>query len=78
MKILVFIEHDIMIRHFLHSHVFDELVQRHDVVFVFPEKGNKRVKSDISALNLGGAPARHGGAGVAARALARARAGGER
>jgi hypothetical protein len=59
MKIFVFVEHDITIRHFLHSHVFDELVQRHEVVFVFPEKGHKRVKSDISALDLGGAPTRH-------------------
>jgi len=59
MKILVFFDHDIMIRHFLHSQVFDELVQRHDVVFVFPEKRHKRVKIDISALDLGGAPTRH-------------------
>ena len=53
MKILVFIEHDIMIRHFLHSHVFDELVRQHDVIFIFPEKGHKRVSIDVSALDLG-------------------------
>lgn len=58
MKILVFIEHDIIIRHFLHSHVFDELVRQHDVIFVFPEIGHKRVSIDVSALDLG-APVRH-------------------
>lgn len=58
MKILVFIEHDIMIRHFVHSHAFDELIQCHEVVFVFPEKGHKRVSIDISTLNLG-APMSH-------------------
>lgn len=58
MKILVFVEHDIIIRHFLHSQVFDELVAQHDVVFVFPEEGHKRVSIDISALKLG-APVRH-------------------
>lgn len=59
MKILVFVEHDIIIRHFLHSHVFDELVRQHDVVFVFPEIGHKRVTSDLSKLDLGNAPVRH-------------------
>jgi hypothetical protein len=59
MKILVFVDHDIIIRHFLHSHVFDELVRRHDVVFVFPEIGHKRVTSDLSALDLGNAGVRH-------------------
>lgn len=58
MKILVFVEHDIIIRHFLHSHVFDKLVKQHDVVFVFPEKAHKRVSIDISRLKLG-APVRH-------------------
>lgn len=59
MKILVFVEHDIIIRHFLHSQVFNGLARRHDVVFVFPEKGYKRVTVDASTLNLGGAPIRH-------------------
>ena len=59
MKILVFVDHDIIIRHFLHSHVFDELVRQHDVVFVFPEAGHKRVTSDLSLLDLGNAVVRH-------------------
>jgi hypothetical protein len=58
MKILVFVEHDIIIRHFLHSHVFDKLVEQHDVVFVFPEKGYKRVTIDSATLSLA-APVRH-------------------
>lgn len=59
MKILVFVDHDIIIRHFLHSRVFDALVRQHDVVFVFPEIGHKRVTSDLSALNLGNARVHH-------------------
>jgi hypothetical protein len=58
MKILVFVEHDIIIRHFLHSRVFDKLIEQHDVAFVFPEKGYKRVTIDSSTLGLG-APVHH-------------------
>jgi hypothetical protein len=58
MKILVFVEHDIIVRHFLHSRVFDKLIGHHDVVFVFPEKGYKRVTIDIASLGLD-APVRH-------------------
>ena len=58
MKILIFIEHDIIIRHFIHSGVFSVLTQKHDVKFIFPEKGHKRVQSDIEALNLD-APYKH-------------------
>lgn len=59
MKVLVFVEHDIIIRHFLHSRVFDEVVRRHDVVFVFPEPGHKRVKGDIGVIDFSGARVRH-------------------
>ena len=52
MKILIFIEHDIIIRHFIHSRIFDELAKRHDIKFVFPEPGYKRVNSDVSKLEL--------------------------
>lgn len=45
MKILIFIDHDIMVRHFLHSEVFCELMHEHNVVFVLPEPGNKRVRA---------------------------------
>ena len=50
MKVLVFVEHDIIVRHFLHSRVFEALARKHEVVFVFPEKGHKRVTGDPSAL----------------------------
>jgi len=52
MKILIFIEHDIIIRHFIHSGVFAALSKKHDVKYIFPEKGHKRIQSDIEALNL--------------------------
>lgn len=58
MKVLIFIEHDVVIRHFVHSRVFAELIAKHSVTFVFPEPGYKRVKLDVSTLDLG-APYRH-------------------
>ena len=53
MKVLVFIEHDIVVRHFIHSGVFRPLAAKHDVLFVFPEEGHKRVTTDIASLDLG-------------------------
>ena len=58
MKALIFIEHDIIVRHFVQSRVFADLVGRHEVTFVFPEPGHKRVKLDASRLDLG-SPYRH-------------------
>jgi hypothetical protein len=45
LKVLVFVEHDIIYRHFVRSRVFDHLGQRHEVVFVVPEgpAGAKRM-----------------------------------
>ena len=53
MKILIFIEHDVMIRHFIDSQSFNSLINKHQVVFIFPEKGHKRVtrKIDNRLLN---------------------------
>lgn len=53
MKILVFIEHDIIIRHFIFSGVFKELIKTHDLKFVFPEPDNKRVKTNIDSIAIG-------------------------
>lgn len=58
MKILIFIEHDAIIRHFIDSNTFRDIVLNHDVKFVFPEVGYKRVKADVKSLDLG-APLRH-------------------
>ena len=60
MRIACFIEADAVVRHFVHSGAFRELVQAHEVTFVFPEPGYKRmgnVKAD--QLDLHGAPFRH-------------------
>lgn len=43
MKVLVFIEVDVVVRHFINSGAFDSLGQRHDVTFVFPERGHRRL-----------------------------------
>ncbi len=53
MKILIFLEHDIIVRHFVYSGVFEDLVGQHEVKFVFPERGHKRVTLDVAKLPLG-------------------------
>lgn len=53
MRILVFVDHDIIVRHFVNSHVFDELARRHQVSLVLPEAGNKRIKTTITPEKLG-------------------------
>ena len=49
LRIAVFLDHDVMIRHFLHSRVFDKLFKTHDVDVILPPKGYKRVGLDPSA-----------------------------
>ena len=46
LKIAIFIDHDIMIRHFIHSNVFSKLSKKHHVDFIFPPQGHKRVSLD--------------------------------
>jgi hypothetical protein len=48
-KIAVFVDHDIMVRHFILNGVLPGLEPRHDVVFVFPDR-HKRVKTDPATL----------------------------
>ena len=53
MKILVFVEVDVVIRHFIHSQAFKNLSLKHDVAYVFPP-GYKRLGAvDLSSLDLG-------------------------
>lgn len=53
MKVLVFIDHDIICRHFILSGALAPLVAAADVRFVFPESGGKRVTLDPAGLPLG-------------------------
>lgn len=53
MKVLVFLEHDIICRHFVMSGALKPLVEQADVRFVFPDDGGKRVKLDPATLPLG-------------------------
>ena len=46
LNIGIFIDHDIMIRHFIHSKVFSKLSRKHNVDFIFPPQGHKRVSLD--------------------------------
>ncbi len=60
MKISCFIEADAVVRHFIHSGAFRELVQAHEVTFVFPEPGYKRMGTvEVDKLDLHGAAHRH-------------------
>ena len=55
MKSLVFIEHNVVARHFLQSRAFDEFAEQHQTVFVFPEQGHRRISQvDPSQLELPG------------------------
>ena len=53
MKVLVFIDHDIICRHFVTSGALAPLVAAADVRFVFPAEGGKRVTLDPASLPLG-------------------------
>lgn len=50
--VAVFIDHDIIVRHFILSGVLSPLEREHDVVYVFPE-GHRRVTGDPAGLPLG-------------------------
>lgn len=50
-RIIVFIDHDIMVRHFILNGVLSPIQAEHEVVFVFPENHN-RVRIDYKALGL--------------------------
>ena len=42
-KCSIFIDADIIVRHFLNSDAFEALIQKYDIKFVFPQKSHKRV-----------------------------------
>jgi hypothetical protein len=50
-KVVILIDHEIPIRHFVNSGVFRRLENEHEVVYIFP-KNHKRITTDISTLNL--------------------------
>ena len=54
MKILIFIETDVVIRHFIFSKAFHYLNKFHDVVYVFPD-GDKRLGNiSLDKLDING------------------------
>jgi hypothetical protein len=50
-KIAVFVDHDIIVRHFVLSGVLAALEREHDVVYVFPER-HRRVTTDPATLAI--------------------------
>ena len=53
MKVLIFIDHDIICRHFLMNGVLAPVVRNADVRFVFPDDSGRRVTLDPAMLPLG-------------------------
>ena len=56
LNIGVFIDHDIIVRHFIRSGAFKSLMEKHRVLFAFPPDGyknNGRVSVDVHGLGLG-------------------------
>jgi hypothetical protein len=51
-KIQIFIDHDIIVRHFILNNTFAELEKAFEIQYVFPNNDN-RVTTDISSLKLG-------------------------
>lgn len=49
MKVLVFLDHDILVRHFVYSGVLDDMIKNHDVIFVFPEGNASRISLKINS-----------------------------
>jgi hypothetical protein len=52
LNITIFIDHDIMVRHFIHSRVFGSLENKHNVTYVFPEENNNRQKINPDDMGL--------------------------
>ena len=53
MKILIFLENDATIRHFILSKSFKVLNKIHDVVYIFPDNHRRLGNVDLSKLDLG-------------------------
>jgi hypothetical protein len=53
MKILIFLDHDIIVRNFVSSGAFRTITRNHDVKFILPEKGNKRLNLNPDDMDLG-------------------------
>ena len=53
MKILIFLENDATIRHFIFSKSFKVLNKIHDVVYIFPDKHKRLGYVNLSSLDLG-------------------------
>ena len=50
-KIAIFIDHDIMVRHFVVNRVLSDLEKEHDLLYVFPEK-HRRISVDLKNLPI--------------------------
>ena len=53
MRILIFIEHDIIFRHFYLSNAFKDIETEHDVKYIFPREQSKKPRFNINPKNYG-------------------------
>ena len=53
MKILIFIETDVVVRHFIFSKAFHDLNKSHNVVYIFPD-GDKRLGNSLDNIDIEG------------------------
>ncbi len=53
MKILIFLETDVTIRHFIFSNCFKLLNKKHEVVYIFPDNHRRLGDLNLSKLDLG-------------------------
>lgn len=50
-KIAIFLDHDIIIRHFINSEIFSDLQKKYKIFYIFP-KNHRRVKYELKSLNI--------------------------
>ena len=53
MKIAIFIDRDVTIRHFLDSGVFDDIKNNHKIKLIFPPIGDKRLNNHRNPERFG-------------------------
>ena len=51
-RIGIFIDHDIMIRNFIKTNVFDNLESKYNLIYFFPSNFKKRVSTNLDTLGI--------------------------
>ena len=51
-RLQIYIDHDIIIRHFILNHTFARLEEAYDIQYVFPQNDPRRVTTEVASLGL--------------------------